>query len=189
MAAWPIAWARWLLPVPGEPRNKASSCLAMKLAVARSKTRLRFIFLLKLKSKLSSVTCGSRNSAAFLRRSSRRSLRRDSSSETKQEIRSMGAIGSAWAWWRRVSSTVAMPPRRSCFKARFSSIRFMVLLLDFHVDQIAVLDQFTDQRIDLTQGQLWAALQKAPNEAVFVDAQLECSGAGIFNSVDAELLR
>src|SRR5207249_1582748 len=62
----------------------ASSCLAMKLAVARSKTRLRFIFLLKLKSKLSSVFCGSRNCAAFLRRSSRRSPRRFSSSETRQ---------------------------------------------------------------------------------------------------------
>ena len=43
------------LACTGGPKNKASSCLAMKAAVARSKTRLRFIFLLKLKSKLSSV--------------------------------------------------------------------------------------------------------------------------------------
>src|SRR6266851_10361187 len=53
MADWPMAWAKWLLPVPGGPKNKASSWRAMKAPVARSKTRLRFIFLLKLKSKLS----------------------------------------------------------------------------------------------------------------------------------------
>jgi hypothetical protein len=47
----------------------------MKAAVARSNTRLRFIFGLKVKSKLSSVLCGSRKAACFRRRSSRRSLR------------------------------------------------------------------------------------------------------------------
>src|SRR5713101_8004416 len=51
MAACPMAWARWLFPVPGGPKNKASSWRAMKAPVARSKIRLRFIFLLKLKSK------------------------------------------------------------------------------------------------------------------------------------------
>src|SRR5471030_1428861 len=57
MAAWPMAWARWLLPVPPGPRNNASSRLPMKAQAARSKTRLRFIFGLKLKSKWSSVFC------------------------------------------------------------------------------------------------------------------------------------
>jgi hypothetical protein len=47
----------------------------MKAPVATSNTRLRFIFLLKLKSKLSRVFCGSRNSACFLLRSSKRSPR------------------------------------------------------------------------------------------------------------------
>ena len=61
--------------------------------MARSKTRLRFIFGLKVKSKLSSVLCGSRKAACLRRRSSRRSLRRVSSSVTRHEIRSMGAIG------------------------------------------------------------------------------------------------
>ena len=45
--SWPMACARWLLPVPPGPRNKASSRLLMKAPVARSKTRLRFIFGLK----------------------------------------------------------------------------------------------------------------------------------------------
>ena len=52
----------------------------------------------------------------FRRRSSSRSPRRVSSSDTRQERKSMGAIGSAWACCRRVSSTAAMPPRRSCRK-------------------------------------------------------------------------
>jgi hypothetical protein len=55
MAACPMAWARWLLPVPPGPRNSASSRRSMKAPVARSKIRLRFILGLKLKSKLSSV--------------------------------------------------------------------------------------------------------------------------------------
>src|SRR5712672_2732191 len=50
MAAWPMAWAKWLLPVPPGPRNNASSRLPMKAHVARSNTRLRFILGLKLKS-------------------------------------------------------------------------------------------------------------------------------------------
>src|SRR5260370_324878 len=93
MAVCPMAWARWLFPVPGGPKNKASSWRAMKAPVARSKTRLRFIFLLKLKSKLSRLLCGSRNSACLVLRSSKRSPRRVSSSETKQERKSMGGHG------------------------------------------------------------------------------------------------
>ena len=41
--------------------------------------------------------CGSRKPACLRRRSSKRSERRVSSSETRHEIRSMGAIGSACA--------------------------------------------------------------------------------------------
>src|SRR5437879_4372594 len=126
----------------------------MKEAVARSKTRERLSFLLKLKSKLSRVFCGSRNCACFCRRSSRRLVLRESSSEIRQETRSIGAIDWAWAWSKRVSKTAAMPPRRSCFKARLSSIRFIWVLLGFEVDQIAVLGQFTNQRIDMAQREL-----------------------------------
>jgi len=43
---------------------------AMNAPAARSKTRLRFIFLLKAKSKLSRVLCESRNWACLVRRSS-----------------------------------------------------------------------------------------------------------------------
>jgi hypothetical protein len=35
---------------------------------------------------------------------------------TRHEIRSIGAMGSACAWRKRVSSTAAMPPSRSCRK-------------------------------------------------------------------------
>jgi len=42
----------------------------------------------------------------------------------------------------------------------------MVLLLDFEVDEVAVLNEFTDQRVDLTKRKLWAALQITANEAV-----------------------
>ena len=65
--------------------------------VAKSKTRLRFIFGLKWKSKLSSVLRGSRKAACLRRRSSRRSPRRVNSSLTRHEIRSIGAMASAWA--------------------------------------------------------------------------------------------
>jgi hypothetical protein len=44
----------------------------------------------------------------------------------------------------------------------------MVLLLDFDIDQIAILDQLTDQRVDLTERELWAAFQIAADEAVFI---------------------
>src|SRR5580765_625870 len=54
----------------------------MKAHVARSKTRLRFILGLKLKSKWSRVFCGSRKAACLRRLSSRRSPRRVSSSAT-----------------------------------------------------------------------------------------------------------
>ena len=82
-------------------------------------------------------------------------LLRESSSEIRQEIRSMGAIDWAWAWSKRVSKTAAMPPRRSCFRARLSSIRFIFFLLGSEVDEIAVFGQFTDQRIDMTQSESW----------------------------------
>src|ERR1035438_4232807 len=69
----------------------------MNAPVARSNARLRFIFGLKVKSKLSSVLLASRKPASFLRRSSKRSERRVSSSEIRHEIRSLGAIASQLA--------------------------------------------------------------------------------------------
>ena len=49
-----------------------------------------------------------------------------SSSLTRHEIRSIGAMASACAWRSLVSSTAAVPPSRSCRKARCNSMRFMV---------------------------------------------------------------
>src|SRR5271165_5702599 len=183
MAAWPMACARWLLPVPGGPRNRASSWRAMNVPADRSKTRLRFIFLLKAKSKLSRVFWESRNWACLVRRSSRRWPRKASSSETRQESRSMGASGSAWAWRRRVSSTAAIPPRRSCLRHdRVQSDSFLYLLGSV-VNQVAVLHQLANQRIHLLQTEwgLRVALQIAPDKAVFLHSHLQRSGAGFID--------
>src|SRR5271155_463935 len=185
MAACPMAWARGLLPVPGGPRKRASSWRPTKLAVARSKTRLRFILGLKVKSKLSRVLCGSRNSACLRRRSSKRSLRRASSSATRQEMRSMGGMASAWACRKRVSSTAAIPPSRSCRKARSNSIMFMFslrsglgvffLVLQALGNQVAILLQFANERIDLPQveRELGTVLQVSLDEAVVGRAHLQ----------------
>src|SRR3954454_6161266 len=113
----------------------------------------RFIFLLKSKSKLSRAFCESREPARLVRRSRRRSARRRSSSETSTETRSMGAMCSFWAWSRRLSRTEAIPPRRSCLRARSSSTRFIGTLLGHAVDVVAVQGQLADQGVDLPQGQ------------------------------------
>src|SRR5260370_14579221 len=177
-----MACAKWLFPVPPGPRNKASSLWLMKAPVARSKTRLRFIFGLKVKSKLSSVRSGSRKRDCLRRRSRSRSVRRVSSSETRHEIRSMGAIASAWAWRNRVSSTAAMPPSRSWRSARSSSMKFMVILLTGSAfDEIAIQSELADQRINLTQAerQLWVVFQVAAHEVVFPRACFQSHGAGV----------
>src|SRR5713226_4968478 len=187
-----MAWAKWLLPVPGGPKKSPSSCWAMKWPVARSNTRPRFIFLLKSKSKLSRLAWGSRKSACLRRRSSNRSWRRVSSSEIRQEIRSMGAIASAWACRKRVSSTAAMPPSRNCRKARLISIRFLGLwLLGFLFNEIAVLDQLADQGIDLLQAQGGGGtvLEIVPDKAVLVYSHLQSYRASLIDRWSAEFFR
>ena len=76
------------MPVPPGPRNDAASRLPTNAPVARSNTRLRFIFGLKVKSKLSRLLSGSRKTACFGRRSSRRSARRVSSfgDQTREQV-------------------------------------------------------------------------------------------------------
>ena len=105
----------------------------------------------------------------------------------------MGAMASVWACSRRVSSTAAMPPRRSWRRARLSSIRFMDVdssKLDSLLDQVAILGQFADEGIDLAQPQrgLRAALQIAAHEAVLGHAQLQRRGAGLVAGRAAVLL-
>src|ERR1700756_3967063 len=122
----------------------------MKLPVAKSKTKLRFIFLLKSKSKLSKVAWGWRNPGFFGGGSSNRSRRGVSGWKIGQAIKSKSDMVSACACRKRVSRTAAMPPSRSCRRARFISIRFMCgMLLGFLLNQLAVLKQIADQRIDL----------------------------------------
>jgi hypothetical protein len=64
----------------------------------------------------------------------------------------------------------------------------MVLLLDFGVDEIAILRQFTDEWIDLTQCQLGPAFEKTADKTVFINAEFECGRAGMLDSSDTELL-
>src|SRR4051812_12251943 len=143
----------------------------------------RFIFLLNSKSKLSRAFCESRKPARLVRRSRRRSARRRSSSETSTEIRSMGAMCSFWAWSRRFSRTEAIPPKRSCLRARSSSTRFIGTLLGHAVDVVAVQSQLADQRVDLAKRQrrAGAALQVAAGEAVGRHAHLQGGGAGVLD--------
>ena len=56
---------------------------------------------------------GVAESGLLCRRASSRSSRRWSSSVTSAASRSIGAIGSVWAWSSRVSRTSAIPERRS----------------------------------------------------------------------------
>ena len=89
----------------------------------------------------------------------------------EMEIKSMGAIASDCACSRRVSSTAAMPLRRSCTRERFSSIRFIwleLLEVDALLDEVAILSQFADEWIDLPQREssLWTALQITAHEAI-----------------------
>src|SRR6266567_9395734 len=85
-----------------------------------------------------------------------------------------------------------MPPSRSWCRARLSSIRFIVVFLglDALLDQVAILDQFTDERIDLAQGKrdLWAALQKTAHEAVLGHTQFQRLRAGLVHGCATILL-
>src|SRR6266702_3442711 len=190
MAACPMAWARWLFPVPGGPRNKASSCRAMKAPAARSKTRLRFIFLLKAKSKLSRVFCASRNWACFFRRSSRRS-------HAGRVRRRPGKRAGRWGRAVRLGPDADGSPARRPFRPgevvcahdRVRSDSFFYLLSSV-VDEVAVLHQLADQGIDLLQTEwgLRAAFQIAADETVFLHSHFQRSSAGFIDRRGAVLL-
>jgi hypothetical protein len=64
----------------------------------------------------------------------------------------------------------------------------MGILLGFKVDEIAILDEFADQRIDLPERQLGLTFQISADESVFVDLQFERCGTGIVGGAHAELL-
>lgn len=58
------------------------------------------------------------------------------------------------------------------------------------MDQIAVLHQFADQRIDLVQaeGKLWLALEVATHKVVLVHAHFQSRRAGLIDHCRTELL-
>ena len=63
------------------------------------------------------------------------------------------------------------------------------MLLHFDVDEIAVLRQFTDERIHLSERQLWPALQIPTDETVFIDMEFERSCTRVLDCIRAEPLR
>jgi hypothetical protein len=56
------------------------------------------------------------------------------------------------------------------------------------VDEIAVLHEFSNEEIDLPQGQLRTSFEIATNEAVLMHAHFEGRRASIFDGGGTELL-
>src|SRR5688572_28097650 len=163
----------------------------MKWPVASSKTRRRLIFLLKSKSKFSSERCGSRNCACLVRRSTSRVARRESSSETSAPMKSIGAMLSACACRMRVSTTSAIPPSRSWLRDLVNSMRFISMLLRDAIDEIAVLGELSDERVDLTKRERRRrlTLQIATHETVRRHTEAERCGACVVDRSSAVLAR
>jgi hypothetical protein len=67
-------------------------------------------------------------------------------------------------------------------------MRFIFWLLGFEVDEIAVVNQFANERVDLPQGKLWGTFEIATNEAEFMHPHFQSSRARIFDRCGAELL-
>ena len=67
-------------------------------------------------------------------------------------------------------------------------MRFIFWLLGSEVDEIAVVDQFANERIDLPQGELWGAFEIATNEAVLMHSHFQSSRADILDRGGTELL-
>jgi len=56
------------------------------------------------------------------------------------------------------------------------------------MNEVAIVDELANQRIDLPQPELWSALEIATDKAIFVHSHLEGGGAGVFDCGGAELL-
>src|ERR1700691_119904 len=67
-------------------------------------------------------------------------------------------------------------------------MRFIFWLLGSEVDEVAVVDQFANERVDLPQGKLWGTFEIATNEAEFMHAHFQSNRARIFDRGGAELL-
>src|SRR5579885_1095649 len=78
--------------------------------------------------------------------------------------------------------------RRDCFERQSL---LLLLLLQALLDEVAVLHQLADERIDLLEGErgLRAPLQVAAHEAIFVNLQFQGRRASFFDGGQAELLR
>ena len=94
----------------------------------------------------------------------------------------MGAIGSAWACCRRVSSTAAIPPRRSTVRNDLTQSDSFWLLLDFEIDEIAISVSSRNQGIDGVETSAGAGgVPITAHEAIFLHADVESGGASVFD--------
>ncbi len=59
---------------------------------------------------------------------------------------------------------------------------------EFEIDEVAILGEFTDQRIDLPESQLWAALEITTHEAILRHTDLDSRGTSIFKGRRAVFL-
>ena len=125
---------------------------------------------------------------AFVRRSSKRSPRRASSS---------GPGRRSGRWGRRFALRLTQTglqhgghaAQAQLLEGTLSSMRFILPLLGSVVDEIAVLDQLANERIDLAQrAAVRGTFEVAADEAVFLDAHFERGGAGFIDCGGAVLL-
>src|ERR1700723_1425083 len=100
----------------------------------------------------------------------------------------MRAFYERWLWIMKLFPVQESRLSPRAAKARFNSMRFIFWLLGFEVDEIAVVNQFTNERVDLPQGKLWGTFEIATNEAEFIHTHFESNGARIFDRGSAELL-
>src|ERR1700723_2936938 len=100
----------------------------------------------------------------------------------------MRAFYERWLWIMKLFPVQESRLSPRAAKARFNSIRFIFWLLGFEVDEIAVVNQFANERVDLPQGKLWATFEIATNEAEFMHSHFQSHRAGLFDRGGAELL-
>ena len=56
---------------------------------------------------------------------------------------------------------------------------------EFEIDEVAILGEFTDQRIDMAERELGTALQITAHKAVVLHSEIEGGGTGIVNGSHA----
>ena len=195
----PVGWRPGRWPGPSDfcrcrpdRETSASSRLPMKAHVARSKTRLRFIFGLKVKSKLSSVLIGIAEPGLLAP-----ALQQPVAAPC-QFVGDQAARSDRWAPWVRLAPDAAgFPARRPCrrggvvVRQRSSSMRFMLRSPWFCSamrSRYSVSWRIRGSTWRRLSGSCGLPLQVAAHEAVLAGAHFQGGGAGIIDRGGAVLL-